>query len=110
MTRAELFEAIRAAGIPAVYHHWPESETPVLPRICFYFTGSADIHADNRNYINIERLSIDLYTANKDPETEAALEAALKAAGIPWDADEDYLTSEKIYVKEYTTEVLIHGE
>ena len=62
---------------------------------------------DDRNYSNIEALTIELYSDEKDFEHEEAIEAILIAHDMPYSKTEAYIDSELMYMVTYNTSVLI---
>lgn len=110
MTTAEIYTMLQAVGVPCVYHHFRAGTGQAPPFICFYFSGDDDLLADNTNYVQINQLTIELYTDAKDFDLEQTLEGVLKQHGMVWAKTETYISSEKMYMETYTTEVLINGE
>lgn len=96
---------ITGAGLPAAYRQWEEGEAPPLP-YCLYYAGRANnFAADGVVWFTAQRYTIELYTENKDPATEAVLEAVLTAAGIFWTKDEVCIDSERMNEIIYEIEV-----
>ena len=101
---------IAGIGLPYAYYQFPEGTDQACPFICFYFTNSNDLAADDTNYQKIRPLSIELYTDNKDFTTEAAVETVLNNNGLVYAREETYLDSERMYMVTYTTEIVITEE
>ena len=110
MTTAEIYQMIQSVGIPAVYHHFEENTGQDPPFICFYYPYDNDVKADNRNYVPVNNLTIELYTDRKDFLLEKAVENILQEAGLVYSKTETYLSTEKMYMETFTTEVIIDGE
>ena len=110
MTYKEIATMISGIGLPYAYDHFPEGEGPNPPFICFYFAGSDDLKADNLNYQRIRPLTLELYTDNKDFDTEETVEAALNTAGLVYSRSEIFIDSERLYEVVYTTETIITEE
>lgn len=106
MTFKQVDNMIRSIGLPYGYYQLPDTEQEP-PFICFYYSGDNDVKADSENYQKVEQLVIELYAPEKDFEHEAAIESALKSAGLVWSRDEVYIGSERLYQSVYTTDVLI---
>lgn len=107
MTYQEIKTMIEGVGVPFAYYQFPETgQTP--PFICFYYSDDNDPKADNTNYAKIERLVIELYTAEKEFELEAAIERTLKNAELSWSKNEVYIDSEKMIMNVYETDVIIN--
>ena len=79
------------------YHAWPAGNVPALPYICFFTTGTDNFGADNIVYSKRTFVRVELYTKQKDEQTEAAVENALQAAGLFWEREDLYLDDEKCY-------------
>lgn len=109
MTQKEIYDLLKTTNIPVVYMAWPEKEVPSLPYITFSFPQSDNFGADNLVYSKIKRLSVELYTANKAPATEAAVEAVLAQASTYWNVTEVYLSYDQVYLITYESEVIIDG-
>lgn len=107
MTYQEVASMIASVGLPYAYYQFPNSEGKEPPFICFYYPNSIDLIADDRNYSNIEALTIELYSDEKDFEHEEAIEAILSAYDMPYSKTEAYIDSELMYMVTYNTSVLI---
>ena len=105
MTLSEVDVLLKTTGLPVTYRAWPENEAPPLPFVCYVEAGSNNFAADGVVYHTAQRYTIELYTEEKDPETEAKLEAALTGAGIFWTKDETYIESERMNEIIYEIEV-----
>ena len=110
MTTAEIYQMIRRAGIPAVYHHFEENTGQEPPFICFYYPYDNDFKADNINYVPVNELRIELYTERKDFHLEKVMETIMQEAGLVYTKEETYLSTEKMYMETFTTEVIIDGQ
>lgn len=109
MTFKEIASMIDSAGIPNAYNQFDETgQEP--PYICFIYSGSNDMMADQTNYQKIEGLRIELYTDEKDFELEEKVEAALNGAGLVYTRNEIYIESEQLYQVVYEADVLITQE
>lgn len=105
------FEAVAAMlggiGLPCAYERFRKKDSPGgPPYILFLFTGSRNFAADGVVYQRIEELRVELYTDVKDPALEERVEAALTAAGIVFERDEDYIEAERMHMTVYTSEIL----
>lgn len=95
MTIEQLAEILRSTGLPVTYHAWPVGEAPPLPWICYRFTNTNNFAADNAVHQVINDYDVELYTAEKNPTAEAAVEAAL--VGLFWNKTETYIESERCF-------------
>ena len=107
MTYAELNTVISGIGLPYAYYQFPDKTEQEPPFICFFFTGSDDLFADDKNYAPIRPLAIELYTDNKDFDKEKLVEDALATAGLAYSRDETWLDAEHMNMVVYTTEIVV---
>lgn len=109
MTLAELKAVLDGTGLPVVYRCWPQAPEkglpPPLPWICYLETQANNFSADGVVYATARGVQVELYTADKDPASETAVEAALTAAGIFFLKEEIWLESELAYEILYKIEV-----
>ena len=104
MTHTELREMLEESGFPVAYDHFSEGESPDPPFICFLCPASDNFSADGQVYFKVSEVHAELYTDEKNPETEAALEAVLDRHGIFYDKTEVWIESEKLYEVLYSFE------
>lgn len=112
MTRAQIATMIAGVGLPYAYDHFTTQDganPQGPPFICFFYPNNDDFIADNINYAPITALVIELYTDNVDFDKEAAIEAALTSAGLPYAKSQAYIESEKMYQTTYNTEVHLNA-
>lgn len=109
MQLTDIKTMLAAIKLPVTYYQWPESEAPALPYLVWYLPGSGNVAADDSVYKRIEALNLELYTADKDFETEAAVEAVLDANHIVWTRSEAYLETEHMYEVLFEMEIIIDG-
>lgn len=107
MTYHEIASMIKSAGIPHTYYQFKHPQNP--PFICFYYPQTSNFQADGVTYQKKELLRIELYTDKKDFKLEKKLEGVLETNGIPWQVDEAYIASEKMFMRTYESEVVING-
>lgn len=109
MTQKQVAKMVKDIGLPNAYYQFPEGTKQKPPFICFFFTGSDDVFADNQNYQRIEVLNIELYTAEKDFDNEALIERTLAENHLTFYKEENYIDTEKMWQIAYEMEVLING-
>ena len=109
MTYASIKDLLDEIGLPYTYDHWDTESVPELPWIVFTYPGRDDFVADDGIYQKIISLHIDLYTDQKDLQTEAMVEQVLEQNGIVYTKEETYIASEKMYEITYETELIING-
>ena len=110
MTYKEVATMVKNISYPCAYYQFPNGTEQACPFICFYFTTSNDLSADNTNYQRIRQLAIELYTDNKDFEKEKTVEDALNANGLVYSREESYIDSERLYMVTFITEVVVTDE
>ena len=93
----ELMEIMKETGLPFAYDHFAEGESPDPPFITFLLPGSNNFAADGRVYMKINEVHIELYTDEKNPETEALVEDVLDEHEIFYEKTEVWIESEKLY-------------
>ena len=100
----DLMQLMEEIGLPFAYDHFAEGESPVPPFITFLLPGSDNFAADGKVYWKITEVHIELYTDEKNPETETLVEAVLDAHEIFYDKSEVWIESEKLYEVLYSFE------
>ena len=100
----DLMQLMEEIGLPFAYDHFAEGESPDPPFITFLLPGSDNFAADGKVYLKINEVHIELYTDEKNPETEALVEAILDAHEIFYDKSEVWIESEKLYEVLYSFE------
>lgn len=103
MSLEELRAILETTGLPVTYRAWPEKEAPPLPFICYLVAYSNNFGADNRVYRKINHIQVELYTKQKDPDTEDKVENALSS--FYWDKTEEYIDTERCYQILYEMEM-----
>lgn len=97
---------IESIGLPFTYDSFPDNIAPDPPYIVFNYPNNDDFAADNINYVSIDVLNIELYTAEKDFQTEASVEAVLKANGLFYSKTETYIRQENLFQIRYVLEIV----
>ena len=107
MTYPQIATMVASIGVPYAYYQFPEGTAVAPPFVCFYFEGSDDLYADDKNYQKIRPLTIELYTDNKDFSLEATVEDILSSNGLTYTRNESWIDSEKMNMVAYLTDVII---
>lgn len=111
MTYKDVNTMIASLGLPYAYNEFSNGTGIAPPFICFlYGETSDDLIADNYNYQMIRPLIIELYSDNKDFALEAQIENTLIRCRLPFDRQETYLESERMYMVTYQTQILLTEE
>lgn len=93
----ELVKIIEEMGIPFVYDHFAEGESPDPPFLCYLLPGSDNFAADGRVYYKMSEVRIELYTDFKDVSLEEKVTAVLDNHGIFYEQSEVWIEEEKLY-------------
>lgn len=109
MTHKQISDMVKSVGLPYAYYEFPDNTAQEPPFICFYYPESDDLYADNKNYVGINRLYVELYTDEKDFDKEAAVEAVLANSGLSFSKSELFISSEHMWQTTYRMEVMING-
>ena len=100
-----LIAMLEEMRLPFAYDHFAEGESPEPPFICFLCPSSDNFAADGWAYFKVDVVHIELYTDEKDPETESRVESVLDGHGIFYDRSETWIESEKLYEVLYSFEM-----
>ena len=106
MTLKNIKTMIESIGLPFTYDSFPDNIAPDPPYIVYNYPNNDDFAADNSNYASIDVLNIELYTAEKDFQTEASVEAVLKANGLFYSKTETYIRQENLFQIRYVLEIV----
>lgn len=107
MTRQEVAQMINEMGLPYAYYQFPHGTEQAPPFVCFFYSQSDDVYADDTNYRKIAQLNIELYTREKDFNKESTLEEILNNHGLTYHKYESYIDSERMWQVAYETQVFI---
>ena len=109
MTYKEIATMVASIGLPYAYYQFPEGSGQTPPFVVFFYSDTNDLYADEKNYQRIVTLNIELYTREKDFETEATVEGILSNNNLTYYKEENYIDSEQMWQIAYEMEVLING-
>lgn len=93
-----ILEGVTGFADKVTYYQWPIGDVPDLPYVCFFEQQAYTFPADNVAYYTRPRISVELYTKNRDLATEALFEQAFTAAGIYYTKETEYLDDERCQV------------
>ena len=105
MTLEEFKTMLDGSGFPVAYLAFPADNCPNMPFITFQEVGSNNVSADGVVYKPVRSMQVDLFTRDKDPSAEAALEAAL--SGFFWNKYQTVEDNEAC--QRYTYEIEVFG-
>ncbi len=106
MTYKEIATMISSIGLEYTYDSFPNNIAPLPPYIVFNYPQNDDFGADNINYVSIDVLNIELYTSEKDFNTESLVESVLNENGLFYEKTETYIRNEHLYQITYVCEVV----
>jgi hypothetical protein len=95
MTITDLHQALSSISLPLAYHSFKKAPTP--PYLVYLFSSSADMIADNQNYVELSNFQVELYNTKKDPVTEKRVEDKLKELELPYTKTETFIESEGLF-------------
>jgi hypothetical protein len=107
MTPSEVKIMVEELGIPSTYYQFADNTDLAPPFVCYFFTPSNDLSADNINYVRIEKLNIELYTDVKDFALEKQLEQILAEHEIFFAKEETNIDSERMHETIYTSDIIL---
>lgn len=107
MTTQDIAAMVESIGLPNAYYQFPEGTEQATPFVCFFYSYSSDVLADDCNYQKVERLIIELYTDTKDLDLEQTVEEVLASHGLVWSRDEEWIESERMLEVVYEMDVVI---
>lgn len=110
MTTQEVATMVESIGRPCAYYQFPDGPTdtpPERPFICFFYSNSDDVFADNTNYTGIAELHIEVYSEEKDFPLEKRVENILMQHGLTWRKQELRLDAEQLHETIYSMEVIL---
>lgn len=108
-TYQSISQMIHSLGIPYAYYQFPEGTEQKTPFICFYFSDTDGVYADNSVYSKRATLVIELYTDDKRFDLEEQIETLLNNNELPYKRYESYIDSEQMLMQTYESEVYING-
>lgn len=107
MTLQEIKELVEGlTPYPTTYYQFPANTSQQPPFVCWQLSDDY-FYADNRNYVGMPALTIELYTDTRDFAAEEAIEAMLGKQGLSWDKTDAYIDSEKMHMTTYTTDLVL---
>ncbi|WP_213997277.1 hypothetical protein [Tepidanaerobacter syntrophicus] len=103
MTIQELYTKLTSTGLPVAYGSFTAPKKP--PFITYQFANSNDFIADSKNYADIARWRVELYTADKDISSESKVEQAL--SDFVYTKAEYWIDEEKMFQIVYEFETIM---
>ncbi len=100
----DLMDLLSETGLPFAYDHFAEGESPEPPFITFLIPASDNFSADGVVYLKVDVVHIELYTDEKNPETETLVETVLDSHGIFYEKTEIWIESTRLYEVLYSFE------
>ena len=100
----DLMQLMEEIGLPFAYDHFAEGEAVDPPFVTFLIPASDNFSADGVVYMKVDVVHIELYTDEKNPETESLVETVLDAHDIFYEKTEVWIESEQLYEVLYSYE------
>ena len=110
MTYDDVAAMVASIGLPYCYYEFEEdplNPPPAPPFVAYYYTADDDFKADDVNYAQINQLTVELYTDEKDFALEQTVRDILTAHGLAFSWSQAYVNEEHMYMTIYTMEVCI---
>ena len=101
----KLLKMLKDTGLPFAYDHFTEGEAVDPPFLCYLLPGSHNFAADGKVYHKVSIVHLELYSDEKNPSLEQAVETVLDSGEVFYDKTEAWIGSEKLYEVLYTFEM-----
>lgn len=98
-----LLNSITGFTDKVAYRQFEENAAPALPFIVYYEDSTDNFKADNKVYQKRRNIVVELYSQEKDVDSEELIEKLFDDNEIPWDKIEEYIDSEHMYMVSYNT-------
>lgn len=105
MTLTQFKTMLEGTGYPVAYEHFPETEVPTMPFVCYAVTGSNNFDADGIVYEKGKMLQVQLFTKTKNEVAEASLETVFENNRICWENTGEYNEDELCYRVIYEVQI-----
>lgn len=105
MTLEKLVSILAKTSYPIAYKSFPAGEKVKYPNICYEAPEANNFFADGIVYYSSTRITVTLYTKNKNPAAETRLETIFDQNNLPWVKDGYYNDKQKCYEIDYEIEV-----
>lgn len=105
MTLSQFKTMLASTNYPVAYEHFPETDAPTMPFICYAAVGSNNFGADGIVYEKGTMLQVQLFTKTKDEVAEATLEAVFEDNRIYWENTGEYNEDELCYRVIYEVQI-----
>jgi len=109
VTYKEVENMVASISLPYAYYEFKNTEQ-APPFVCYLYTDSRDLAADDTNYQRIRPCRLELYTDYKDFALENRIETALNEHGLFYVRDEGYLDKERMNMVTYDFDVVVTDE
>lgn len=103
MNEQSMYNILNELEIPVAYDHFnQDANSKVVPPFILYRNDDSDsFKADDKAYFRNNEYIIDLITDKKDVTLENTFETLLNNHNLPFEKNEDFIESEKIYQIRY---------
>lgn len=99
-----IYQVLNTIGIPCVYSHFKDKDTPVTPPYIAYIGAGQDtFKADDTITWKNNRYQIEYYFTKKDESAEATIESTLLSNGYIYEKSDDvFIEDENVFVIYYS--------
>lgn len=99
-----IYQVLSTIGIPCVYSHFKDKDTPVAPPYLAYIGAGQDtFKADDTITWKNNRYQIEYYFTKKDESAEATIENTLLSNGYIYEKSDDvFIEDENVFVIYYS--------
>lgn len=104
MTLADLFTKLKTLKLPVAYAAF--NKPTALPFIVYFESGSADVLADNVNFVGVSDVVVEFYSKVKDTTNEAAIEKLFSDNEIIYSKGESLLKDEACHLTIYKIQII----
>ena len=100
MDETSLYNLLLTLHLPVAYDHFTSPHISP-PFIIYRNTDTTTFKADDITFKRINNYIVDLVTDTKDVDMEESIESLFESNFLPYDKEEDYIESERIYQIRY---------
>jgi len=104
MNQVQVITLLNTLSIPSFYDHAPVGTQ--LPFIAIHSEEPDNFAADNQVYCEKWNFRIDLYSVEKDLDSEAAIKKLLNDNGLAWVKTEQYIDDQNCWEVEFEFEAV----
>lgn len=96
--REKIFKALKTTGLDVVYRTWSEGSECEMPYIAYRLIDTDNFGADNSAYCSVNNWAVELYSKQKDDESEQAVETAISSLEVSFNKYESQIDKDTTMV------------